>query len=359
MRLETPWLVLGAIITLQLAVAGTLAMNSSGSSLEASYVEGPTLENEEVSDTYLDLNHFFIRENGPRVRTINRSGFPYAVYQENERGLREDENFTYEKPEDTMRIGFFGDSFIWGQYANNSQLWTERLESRLNEDLQCGHDFQVINFGMNAYDGPYTVEYYLQEGQKYNLDYKFFVMKSDEIKEAMEILQPTIQETMVDYQKRHNLKKKPNPHYKREIYYEALDEALTKYRNNLSSIDRQKLYDMQVREPLRVLDKEVENDRSAVMFTTLIRDRHKELFRKQAEKHNFRYVSMDRMGEDYGYEGLWGQFSFPKQNDVHPNPSGHRFIADYLYIYMVSNNLVKCDTYQAFESGNKEDTLLE
>lgn len=357
MDISRTWTFFFLLVGLEVLVLAFLVAGNTGVNLSPTYVEGPPEKYQQVDDTYMDLDYYFEPESPPGgKRVVNRSGFPYAVYRYNEEGLREDENFSKEKPDDVIRIGFFGDSFIWGQYVNNSQLWTERLERRLNR-LDCEKEVQVINFGVNAYDAPYSVEFYRQVGQEYDLDYKFFVMKDDEIMEAMEILKVTLNETMSKYRKKHDLKKNPSPYHTEEIYYEALDEAMNKYRAKIDNYDKEELLQQQVYTPFNSLDEAVEDDSSVVIFTSLISEKHNKVFREQADKHGFRFISMNRMGDDYGYDGLWGQFSFPEQNDVHPNEKGHRFISDFLYTYVVSNNLVKCDTYDAFQKSSDESPL--
>jgi len=81
----------------------------------------------------------------------------------NLKGLRDNKDYSYNKPEKVTRIIVLGDSFTWGKGVNNSQIYTEFLENKLDK-------VEVINMGHSGYGTAQELLLLKHEGVKYSPD---------------------------------------------------------------------------------------------------------------------------------------------------------------------------------------------
>ncbi len=94
----------------------------------------------------------------------------------NSHGLRDIE-YTYDKPDSTFRILIIGDSFTEGYDVEFDYLFTEVLESMLNDSLRhSGYRYEIINAGTGGYSNDQEYLYYLHEGRKYSPDIVIMMM---------------------------------------------------------------------------------------------------------------------------------------------------------------------------------------
>jgi hypothetical protein len=89
--------------------------------------------------------------------TINNNRF---------RGLK---NFTYKKPNNTLRIMGFGPSFMMGSFVNDNETFTYFLEGVLNDKIKR-YEFEVLNVGKPGWDILNHYIYLRNEGYKYSPD---------------------------------------------------------------------------------------------------------------------------------------------------------------------------------------------
>lgn len=339
MALSTEWKIFCVVVFVELLFLGLIFSGQlNEQNPEVILSEGPGMvEKVDSGNTSMNLEYYWEPQPGPVKLSTVPDNMPYARYTLNSAGLREIENYSESKPEDVHRIGLFGDSFIWGMYVNDTQVASHVLEEKLNR-LGCEKKIQVINFGVNGYDNPYQVKFYLNEGRDYNLDTKMFFMKTDDITEAQDILIPKKREFLEKYAERHGLESAgPDT----EAYYTANEIFYDRYREKFSN-NESGIYIPQVHKPMNILDRAVERDKSVVIVNALSLERHTELYREAADRHGFRYFAFSDIGDKYGYGHLWSKLSFSQYNDVHPNVQGNQYIADMLYVYLVSNNLINC-----------------
>lgn len=81
----------------------------------------------------------------------------------NSKGLRDNKDYSYNKPENVTRIIVLGDSFTWGEGVNNSQICTEFLENKQDK-------VEVINTGHVGYGTAQELLLLKNEGVKYSPD---------------------------------------------------------------------------------------------------------------------------------------------------------------------------------------------
>lgn len=100
--------------------------------------------------------------NIPNWRASTR-GFSLSI---NSKGLR-DREYTYEKPEAVKRILVLGDSFAWGYGVSDHEIFTEVLETRLEQNPTA---WEVINTGVSGWGTDQEYLYLLEEGFRYEPD---------------------------------------------------------------------------------------------------------------------------------------------------------------------------------------------
>ncbi|WP_404307318.1 SGNH/GDSL hydrolase family protein [Neorhodopirellula lusitana] len=84
----------------------------------------------------------------------------------NSKGLR-DREYAYEKPTSVKRILVLGDSFAWGYGVSDKEIFTEVLETRLE---QSPTTWEVINAGVSGWGTDQEYLYLLDEGFRYEPD---------------------------------------------------------------------------------------------------------------------------------------------------------------------------------------------
>jgi len=90
----------------------------------------------------------------------------------NSHGLR-DREYEYQKRQDTLRMGVFGDSFTFGEGVQNNETYPKYLDNlfQTNKNIKrLGFNIEVINFGIGKTGTSHQLAFYQKEGKKYNLD---------------------------------------------------------------------------------------------------------------------------------------------------------------------------------------------
>jgi hypothetical protein len=106
-------------------------------------------------------------------------------YTHNSRGLR-DEETPYQKPEGTYRILVLGDSFAYGDGVQQSETFSEILESLLKKH----GSFEVINTGVTGYGLTQETLYYETEGYKYEPDLVMLVFYHNDLTDLVKEKEP-------------------------------------------------------------------------------------------------------------------------------------------------------------------------
>ncbi|MBL7960944.1 SGNH/GDSL hydrolase family protein [bacterium] len=87
----------------------------------------------------------------------------------NSKGLRSTD-YGYDKPENTYRILFLGDSFTEGYDVEFESLFTTIIENQLNKYYKDAIRIEVINAGTGGYSNDQEYLFYRLEGYKYSPD---------------------------------------------------------------------------------------------------------------------------------------------------------------------------------------------
>jgi hypothetical protein len=95
--------------------------------------------------------------------------FGHKLLRTNAAGMREDENFTLQKPADTLRIVGVGDSGMWGWSLDQGQGYMEVMERRLNQTDGLPH-VQVLNMAVPGYNTYQELQTLRAKGLAYQPD---------------------------------------------------------------------------------------------------------------------------------------------------------------------------------------------
>ena len=90
-----------------------------------------------------------------------------VTYKINALGLRDSDTTSYAKPAGTFRVLFLGDSFTLGYTVDEHDLFIEQLGRAWNGE---GRHVDVVNAGTEGWSTDQEVEWFLNEGVKYQPD---------------------------------------------------------------------------------------------------------------------------------------------------------------------------------------------
>ena len=274
----------------------------------------------------------YFYEYSPNTFRISDSIFGTVIYSTNSDGLRERYNYTKNKPDNTFRIAIFGDSFVYGQNVNISDVFTELLEDDLNL-LNCSKKIEVINFGVGGYEIPYMVESFIRKGRDYEPDISIFLIKHDDVYLINELWSPILQKTMAEA---------GNPSWEKDFlkYVNTLNNALKEYFNKYSDYNKTIWYQNSIDIPFKRLKESNFKNSKIIIFSLLHDNEDEEHLKNKSKEYGFMFVSPNNLGSFNEFKKFWDkELSF---TDAHPNKRGHRFLANFLYVYLVSNNLIEC-----------------
>ena len=106
---------------------------------------------------------------GEKFNSVAEDGKEFnLVARYNSKGLN-DYEYDYEKPENTIRILVFGDSFVEAVQVERKENFCKVLEGSLNS-LGLNKKYEVINMGVSAYSPILEYTYLKEEGLKYKPD---------------------------------------------------------------------------------------------------------------------------------------------------------------------------------------------
>jgi hypothetical protein len=255
------------------------------------------------------------------------------VVQTNEDTLYERYNYTLNKTR-TYRIITLGDSFTQCEGMNISFCYSEVLEDMLNQN--CDKKFDVINLGVGGYDIEYMVERLKVRGLKYKPDVVLILIKSDDFEVINEIWRPILSkihlpDAIVDknhYQLFYSYIKNAWNNYTREIDRLSLDEKFNDTIEFYINYNYPKLKEL--------ANMARENNFKLVIHTFLISEEYVKILEKLSD--NFKIFLFDlEIPKDVYFKNL--TFGF----DAHPNKIGQLLIAQKLFNYIISQNIVPCN----------------
>jgi lysophospholipase L1-like esterase len=262
-------------------------------------------------------NRHILRPNFSTNFSGYRVHMPHSVMRINRDGYR-DQLYNKTKPDNTIRILALGDSVTFGWGVNRSDIWTEVAERKLNEKFE--RNFQVINFGVHAYNTSMEVDMLEEKGLKYNPDIVILQYHRNDARNISKKkkLEAKYKERLKEEYPDFNMSEKK---YRLMVKREAGRE-LERDRRNMS-IEK----DMAAVGPQlsRLEDIQARNSFSTYVFAWSNMEHHNHL-RELALRNNLNFIGMEEQLEIYQPEKTENNpYRFP---DRHPNVKGHKLIAE-------------------------------
>lgn len=110
-----------------------------------------------------------------------------GMYATNNQGLRWNAPTKLEKDSSTIRIGFFGDSFVHGDDLPLNKTWIYLLDSILQKN---GHKVELLNFGVGGYGMDQAYLRYLKDGKQFDIDHVVFGLQLENIRRNLNVFRP-------------------------------------------------------------------------------------------------------------------------------------------------------------------------
>lgn len=326
--------ILYAITLLQLLIIGLLFfyIYSNGLLVKPNYINIigdkirvytplPTLENFYEPPTNTTVT----------IPNVDFPGLGTSTYSFNSDSLHELRDYSIKKASSTFRIITLGDSFTFGLYLNTKDNYTEQLESTLNSQCTAYENYEVLNLAEAGYDIQYALERYRIRGLKYNPDLVTWLFSDSDFAINLNKIEKINQE----YQAKAilNAQKKGLPRTT-QMDQEAWNHALKTLRSTTE------------------LDDHIHQ---GIEYLYKIRDLYSGPLVLITQPHTFELNTNKKFPEfnsffsspDVHYINTIGDIFNPQytvsSKDAHPNKLGSEHIAQDLFDYLISNNIVPCN----------------
>lgn len=270
-----------------------------------------------ITTSSAQLKHYYEPIKNSVIDDKDISGIKYTI---NKDTLNERFDYLPSKQQSTFRIITLGDSFTYGLYVNTKDNWTELLEDKLNRGMMCKNisKFEVINLAVQGYDTQYEVERYKRRGQKYSPDLVVWFI--------------------TDIPRMN------------ELIYSHIDQIKVKSANNIvSNRDFINLW-ISIRD--KIMREFNENDILKYQDTML--EKLREYYsgkvalisRPEMDDKRMNFLAQEAKKNNYDYSIKLRDFLNEKKNitdNFHPNINGHKMIAEDIFKYLASSDLIPCN----------------
>lgn len=265
-----------------------------------------------------ELKYFY----EPKASSIVKDGDNtpnQATHTINSDALNSLRDYKTEKPADVYRIIALGDSFTFGMYTDTDKAWPFVLETKLNSSV-CSKNkkFEVINLGVGGYDSRYEVERMKKRGLKYDPD--LVVWLHTDFSRVMEILSPILNKYNSNY-------KPTNAKNIYETWIKAQNDLnLTYGYAKLAEVNKHAIESM----------KEYYKGKVVMVPVPIMLNHESYLILKNIVSKNPNWYYFDKLGNIYEQDASY-------LGDGHPNPKGHKMIAEDIFNYLKNSNLIPCE----------------
>ncbi len=272
-----------------------------------------------------NLKYFY--EPKPNItRTDTADWLPNKIaYPLNNEGSNNLTDLEIEKPADTYRIVVLGDSYTFGIYVDQSKNYPAQLESNLNSQ-SCGNikNFEVINLGVPGYDLEYSLERFKSKGLKYSPDLVIWFIKDDDITQINELIKIRAEQIRKEFEKNGEIKN---------------------YEKNQTFYPYMMIVEEQLKEELGIENLIMQGRSKIDQLRSLYGGKLVLLSfaNKLLMEHDF-FAPYQQQGSTYFFEDFTQlrktYYNFP---DRHPNEIGYKYIADQVFAFIKSNDIIHCN----------------
>lgn len=254
---------------------------------------------------------------------------PYkATNTINSDSLNERYDYDTAKKPGVFRIITLGDSWTYGVYVDTKDNWSESLEDTLNSQKTCPavNKYEVINLGVGGYDLQYSTERFKLRGAKYSPDLTLWLIKADDYGQINELILPREIEIAEEMRRTGEFDRQVAAGINYPSWYQAYAEFAQKY-NEDDILNLQKeifsSFDKTYANPLIFLTFPTVPEKGEALINSFIEERPNTYFFKDLVN-----ILADK------------DLQFP--TDKHPNPKGHRIIAEDIFEYLNSQGFLPC-----------------
>ncbi len=309
-------------VIFQLIIIGVLAVNiyKKRSQILGTMSVNTISKNDILSSPSGDLKYFY----EPKINnSTGRDKFLFSqdmqFYTINSDSLNDRFNYSFQKPEGTFRIITLGDSVTFGLHIGTKDNWTEVLEDKLNQEMKCANikKFEVINLAVSGYDDRYSLERYIKRGPKYDADLVIWLQV--DLLRIDELLIPALNSIIS--------KEGNNEEAGGLAYADERNRIINDYgRENVLNYNKAAIENLS-----KYFDKTV----VLASYPVSVFDTKDKLFLKQiaeTEKnwHYFEGIRDLKLSNGIIY------------GDGHPNISGHKMVAEDIFNYLKSKDILSC-----------------
>lgn len=242
-------------------------------------------------------------------------------------GLNERFNYSINKDPGVFRIVTLGDSFTFGINVSTTDNYPEQLEDRLNSLGKCqiSKRFEIINLGVGGYDIEYALHRFTIRGQKYDPDLILWFLKYDDFREIADF----ISNYSINTDKALMAAGKNSFYTKDGIVEDSIWQSAQKKLSE--KIDRKSIEKYQTTKLYSI--REIFNNKLLVFAFENSPNEYLNILKDFANNTELTYYTTIPALKKPDEE-------FP---DSHPNAKGYSAVANNLFTYLTTNNLIPCN----------------
>ncbi|OGK66542.1 hypothetical protein A2313_00845 [Candidatus Roizmanbacteria bacterium RIFOXYB2_FULL_41_10] len=279
-----------------------------------------------VKNRQTDLKYFY----EPKANSIiNQADFqkPFpAKYTINSDRLNERFDYDPKQAGNHHRIVTLGDSYTFGLYVNTFENYSEVLEKMFQQPACLAKKpVEVINLGVWGYDLHYSLERYRLRGIKYQPDMLIWLIKQDDLEQINEQMIPIEEQCTQELIDKRQLNDLNKPGYL-ECYREAITNIQTELglKKNLERLDRI------VNQYLPLLP-----ERIVLVGLANTQASYKSWIKTLTKRRaGITYLELPNLHQN--------SKNYFAPNDYHPNAQGHKYLAKWLFDYLLETTELKC-----------------
>jgi hypothetical protein len=268
-------------------------------------------------ENFGNLRYFYEPDPKNKEKIFKQIPYPES-YSINNDTLNERFDYSIKKPEDTFRIIILGDSSTFGLLVKTKDNWTEKLEDRLNQNINNSKikKIEVINLAVHGYDIPYEIERFRRRGLKYKPDLVIWFVSNDNFSQMDEVM----------FEKLGRIEKemKKNGKLEKEIingnYYSAWEKAYAETEKEIGEAGFFSIIKLH-------LDSFKQNYSGQMIIAgSALDDKPQKLLIEALGKEKVYFDTIENLYEP--------QYQFPEYGQI--NEAGHQMIASEVFKYLTS-----------------------
>jgi len=269
---------------------------------------------------YQEFDGWIVKLNRTTSIQINSDGF-------------RDREFSIEKPDNTFRIIVLGDSNTFGQGVEIEETYSKVLENKLNSIGD--RNYEVMNFGVPAYNTQDEVEFFKDVGLKYNPDLVIVGFFANDLEDSFELRELAEEKMEENNYKFITLSDIDKANFVTDIF----NDVNGKYNAKLHANDT--LYNyywnkIVVSSFIDLADIGQESNFDIVIININIREgKYRLLLENITSENNWSLINAGTSLSKYDVDSLT-----VSKWDAHYNPLGHDIIASDIYNHLIDNGVI-------------------